>query len=214
MVNGTPSIERVMLGAPEPSVALARMTSPVDAGSDTVVDADPADVRASASPLEALLSETTRPAPDCERAIVSNSTDVVGAVAFAVAVVVAVRLALAVADGGTDTAASLSRRVEINPTAVKASAGTDGVSSEPAPDTNAMALAAGEGVMADADGWLESPAGVVDWVTGLARARRVVAAGAGAFFRDDEAVPDAVDACEAAACAGPDDDELEPAVSA
>lgn len=41
----------------------------------------------------------------------------------------------------------------------------------------------------------------------------MAAAGAAAFFRD-VAVPDGVDACADVACAGPDDDELEPPVSA
>ncbi len=195
------------------------MTRPVDAGSDTVVDAVPADVNASACPPEALLSETTRPESDDERVMVSNSTDAVGEVALAVALLVA----LLVAVTGTGTAANLSRRAEINATAARVSAGTVGVLSEPAPDSNATALATagaidaratGAEVMADADVWPDSLAGVVDWATVVAGGRRLVAAGAAAFFRDDEAVPDAFDACEAAPCADPDDDELEPPVSA
>ena len=107
-----------MSGAAEPSVARARMTNPVDAGSDTVVDAVPAEVSASARPPEALLSETIRPEPDEASVMVSNSTHVVGVVAFAVALLAAV--------DGTVTAASLSRRTELRPTAASASAGTVG----------------------------------------------------------------------------------------
>ena len=217
VVNGTPSIESVMLGAPEPSVALARMTKPVDAGSDTVVDAVPAEVNASACPPEALLSETIRPEPD--RVIVSDWTDVVVEVALAVALPVALLLAVT----GTDMAASLSRRAENSPTAARVSAGSVGVLSAPAPDENARALAiagaidvgaTGGEVMADADAWPGSLAGVVDWATGVAGARRPAEAGADAFFRDDEDAFDPAAVCEAAACADPDDDELEPAVSA
>jgi hypothetical protein len=182
------------------------MTKPVDAGSDTVVDADPADVNASACPPEALLSETIRPEPDGERAIVSSSIGVGVAVALAVAVLVAL-LALLVAVGGTVTAANLSRRLSTRPTAARASAGAGGVLSEPVPDRNARALATA-GAMTDAVVGADSLAGVMDWATGVAGALRLVAAGA-AFFRDC----DAVDACEAA-CADPDDDELEPPVSA
>ena len=172
VVNGTPSIDSVMLGAFEPSVALARTTRPVDAGIDTVVDAVPADVSASAFPPEALVSETIRPEPDDARVMVSSSTDVVVGIATAVAVLVAlvaVVAALAVAVGctGTVTAANLSRRLSTRPTAARASAGAGGVLSELVPDV----------VGAD------SLAGVMDWVTGVAGARRLVAAGA-VFFRD------------------------------
>ena len=84
---------------------------PVDAGSDTVVDAVPAEVNASACPPEALLSETIRPEP--ERVIVSDWTDVVVEVALAVALLVAVT--------GTDMAANRSRRLSASPTAESAS---------------------------------------------------------------------------------------------
>ena len=138
-----------MLGAPEP--ALARMTRPVESGSDTVMDADPADVSASACPPEALLSETIRPAPDDERLIVASSIGVGVAVALALALLV-VLLALLVA--GRGTAVNLSRRAEISPTAARVSVGIVGVLSEPAPDGDASALAAdaavtGAEVMAD-----------------------------------------------------------------
>ena len=191
------------------------MTKPVDAGSDTVVDAVPAEVNASACPPEALLSETIRPEPD--RVIVSDWTDVVVEVALAVALPVALLVAV------TGTAASLSRRAENSPIAARVSAGSVGVLSAPAPDGNARALAiagaidvgaTGGEVMADADAWPGSLAGVVDWATGVAGARRLAEAGADVFFRDDEDAFDPAAVCEAAACADPDDDELEPAVSA
>jgi len=195
------------------------MTRPVEAGSDTVVDAVPADVNASACPPEALLSETIRPEPDDERVMVSNSADVVVEVALAVALPVALLVAV------TGTAASLSRRAENSPIAARVSAGSVGVLSAPAPDGNARALtiagaidarATGGEVMADADvdAWPGSLAGVVDWATGVAGARRLAEAGADVFFRDDEDAFDPAAVCEAAACADPDDDELEPAVSA
>ena len=142
-------------------------------------------------------SKTILPEPDDESAIDSSSIGVGVAVALAVALLVAlVALLAAVAVAGTVTAANLSRRLSTRPTAARASAGAGGVLSELVPDV----------VGAD------SLAGVMDWATGVAGARRLVAAGA-AFFGDCEAVRDAVDACEAAACADPDD-ELEPPVSA
>jgi len=206
VVNGTPSMESVMLGAPER--ALARITKPLDAGSVTVVDADPADVNASARPPEALLSETSRPEPGDERAIFSSSIGVGVAVALAVALLAAVT--------GTDMAANLSRRVVISPTAARASAGTAGVLSEAVSATAVSAvLMAGviEALLTDGDVIV----GVADWATSAAGTRRLAEACGADFFPDDDAVPDADDpgvACEeAAACADPED-ELEPPVSA
>lgn len=187
------------------------MTKPVDAGSDTVVDADPADVNASACPPEALRSETMPPEPDGERVIVSSSIGDGVEVAPAVAPLVARREDLLVAVGDTGTAANLSRRAEINPTAATASGGTGGAPSDSDEDSDAIALATGGEVMTDADARLDSPACVVDWITDVAGARPLVAA---AFLWDDAPALDAVDACEAAACADPDDEELEPPVSA
>lgn len=165
------------MGVPDP--ALARMTKPVESDSDTVVDADPADVNASACPPEALLSETIRPEPDGERAIFSSSIGVGVAIVLAVALLVA----LLVAVGGT--AASLSRRVVSNPTAARASAGIVGALSEavPAPVVGAVliagvidALPMGDEVMGDPD----AVARVADWATdvvaGARRAAEAVAA--------------------------------------
>jgi hypothetical protein len=206
-----------MLGDPE--LALARMTKPLDAGMEIVVVAVPAEVSTRACPPEALRFETIRPEPDDARVIFSDSTDVVGEVVLAAALLVAV--------SGTGMAANLSRRFRTSPTAANVSAGTVGVLSEAVLDTVVRAVLiagvidevpTGAEVMADAGVGSSSIARVPDRATDVtAAARRLAVAGGTAVFWDDLLVPDAVDpvaACEAAACADPDDDELEPPVSA
>ena len=146
------------------------MTKPVESDSDTVVDADPADVNASACPPEALLSETIRPEPDGERAIVSSSIGVGVTVALAEALLVA----LLVAVNGTDAAAYRSRRLSTRPTAARASAGTVGALSEAEPAPVVLIVGAINALATDGD-VMDDPdvaARVADWATDVAEGAR------------------------------------------